>query len=180
MLYLIPGVFIFHLCTVIVMHLVYKMLVPCLPESHLNKLLFLVRNCFPYAYDLSIHDLRAFNYAIVAQQEGQFVGVLFVQTQIRHPDPADYTPPETEHNIHYLCVLERFRRDNIASELLQCCKTDSAADTEPGTIARLRVSFPARLFLTDDTRQRLIAFFERHDFSIQGEIEGGGVHMLML
>ena len=180
------------------MHLVYKVLVSCLPETHLNKLLCLVRSCFMNQCHLSINDLRLFSYAIVAQKEGQFVGVLFVKKSATHHDSvfadsvfADSVcldsvcldsvcldsvgpeTPQTVHEIQHLCVHERFRKNSIASELLDCCKAELAENAEIGVNSKLGV----RLYLKNNShsessvrsRERLMAFFERHDFKVHSE-----------
>lgn len=178
------------------MHLVYKLLVSCLPEPHMYKILCLVRTCFRNQYHLNINDIRLFDYAVVAQKEGQFVGVLFVKKRTIHPnfmhvdvdcpdstfpDPVHNTTPETVHEIQYLCVLERFRNNNIASELLDCCKTELSENKEVGVNSKLTV----RLHLQNNSHsgfignsgQRLVAFFERHDFKVQNETDDE-IHMI--
>jgi hypothetical protein len=178
------------------MHLVYKLLVSCLPEPHMYKLLCLVRMCFKNQYHLNINDLRLFDYAIVAQKEGQFVGVLFVNKRTMHHDLTNpdsdctdsifldsfhHATPETVHEIQYLCVLERFRNNNIASELLDCCKKELSENTEVGVNSNLGV----KLLLQNNShsgdcvvsRQRLVGFFERHDFKVQRETKDE-IHMI--
>ena len=72
----------------------------------------------------------------------KFVGVLFVSKRTNHNndvpldsigsgdachDSVHLEPPETVHDIQYLCVCKEFRKHNIASELLDCCKAELAA-----------------------------------------------------
>jgi hypothetical protein len=183
------------------MHMVYKVLVSCLPPPHLCKLLTLVRSCFVDAYNLTFDDLRLFDYAIVAQNKGQFVGVLFVSKRTNHNndvpldsigsgdachdsvhldsigsgdvchDSVHLEPPETVHDIQYLCVCKEFRKHNIASELLECCKAELAANEEVGINSKLSARLYKQSFKSDIVRQQLKVFFELNDFKVGSENE---------
>lgn len=168
------------------MHMVYKVLVSCLPPPHLCKLLTLVSSCFVDAYNLTVDDLRLFDYAIVAQNKGQFVGVLFVSKRTNHNndvpldsigsgdachDSVHLEPPETVHDIQYLCVCKEFRKHNIASELLECCKAELAANEEVGINSKLSAILYKQTFKSDIVRQQLKVFFEMNDFKVRSENE---------
>ncbi len=138
------------------MQLVYKVLVSCLPDVHVHKLLNLVRLCFPNKIHLSIGDLRLFNYAIVSQQEGNFVGVIFVK--------------ETHQNLHELqhfCVLPRFRNNSLGSELIRCCQSELQKNCMIGVKIdpdQCIVEYDPKI--KTELTERLVSLFQRHAFVV--------------
>ena len=97
------------------MQLVYKINVACMPEVHLTKLLQLLRTCFVEAYVMDTHELRCFDSAIVAQQNGNFIGVLFM----RKKDAGKFS-------LHHFCVHPRFRQHGIGTQLVESCQIEAS------------------------------------------------------
>jgi|TARA_B100001094_G_C18156977_1_gene787040 hypothetical protein len=138
------------------MQLVYKVIVSCLPDVHLIKLLRLVQNCFPNKYNLDINDLRLFNYAIVSQQDGQFVGVLFVKNIF-----------DNVHEVQNFCVLPRFRNNGLGSELIRCCQSELPKECTIGIyIDSVYGNENLIPEMKSKLADRLICLFERHEFHV--------------
>lgn len=97
------------------MQLVYKINVACMPEVHLTKLLQLLRTCFVEAYVMDTHELRCFDSAIVAQQNANFIGVLFMRKEEAH-----------KFSLHHFCVHPRFRQHGIGTQLVEACQIEAS------------------------------------------------------
>lgn len=131
------------------MHLIYKVLVHSMPEVHLRKLQALLHQCFSSEL-VSIPTLRAYDYAILAQSNGQFIGTLFARISM----------DKQQHEISKFCVAPHKRGIGVGAEML----------------AFLQNELPKQenIVLYVDAgkwHDRLVSFYERNGFLITAQNE---------
>ena len=131
------------------MHMIYKALVHSMPEVHLRKLQALVHQCFNTELVL-LSTLRAYDYAILAQVNGQIVGALFVRIAM----------DREQHEVNKFCVAPHMRGTGLGSEIL----TFLFDELPQNTSVVLYVNF-------GKWHDRLVSFYERHGLQITAQNE---------
>ena len=131
------------------MHLMYKVLVDCMPEVHLRKLQALVHQCFNSEL-VSISMLRTYNYAIIAQLNGKFIGTLL----------ARISKDEQQHEISKFCVAPHMRGTGVGAEMLAFLQNE--LPTKSSIILYVDAG---------KCHDRLVSFYERNGLLIAAKNE---------
>jgi ribosomal protein S18 acetylase RimI-like enzyme len=134
------------------MHMIYKALVHSMPDVHLRKLQGLVHQCFTTEI-VTLPTLRSYDYAMIAQTNGQFIGALFARISM----------DKQQHEISKFCVAPHMQGGGLGADMLDALHSElSATDTvivlyvDPGI-----------------WHDRLVSFYERNGLFVvaQNEIE---------
>jgi GNAT superfamily N-acetyltransferase len=131
------------------MHLVYKALVHSMPDVHLRKLQALVHKCFSFEMT-PLTTLRAYDYAVLVQDKGRFVGSLFVRI----------SQDNEQHEISKFCVLPEMRGQGIGAEMLALVQSE----LPPTSAIVLYVD-------AGECHDRLVSFYERNGLCIAAQNE---------
>lgn len=129
------------------MHMIYKTLVHSMPDVHLRKLQALVHQCFSNEI-VPLSTLRSYDYAIIAQEKGQFIGTLFVRISM----------DMEQHEVSKFCVAHHMRGAGLGVEMLAALK-----DEMPETSTILLYVDPGKW------HDRLVSFYERNGLFIAAQ-----------
>lgn len=138
------------------MHMIYKTLVHSMPEVHLRKLQALVHQCFSTEI-VPLSTLRSYDYAIIAQDNGQFVGTIFVRISM----------DEQQHEVNKFCVAPHMRGAGLGAEMLGVLQSEVPAAV---TIV-LYVWTDAYRSSAGKWHDRLVSFYERNGLFIAAQNE---------
>jgi GNAT superfamily N-acetyltransferase len=131
------------------MHLVYKALVHSMPDVHLRKLQALVHQCFN-AEMTTLTTLRSYDYAVLVQDAGLFIGSLFVRV----------SKDNEQHQVNKFCVAPKMRGQGIGAEMLAVLQSE----LPPTSAIVLYVD-------SGECHDRLVSFYERNGLCIAAQNE---------
>jgi predicted GNAT family N-acyltransferase len=130
------------------MYMVYKLLVQCLPDTHLKKVQQLVSACF--FKHVSLDKLRSYDYGIVLQLQTVYVAVLLVRVEL----------DTNTHVVDLVCVDKSQRNKGYGSEIVSFFIEELSTSSQ----ARVKINFADTKLLSFFIRQG----FEKNEFSDTG------------